>query len=184
MKTYEIVLEGATNLLINKFSHELNKEKTAIGKDKIPEWEEKNWHRKAYYDKENNLILPDTYITGSLRRGAFSSGVQLNKKQGKKTISKGFVDGNLLIDVSPIIQTESELKPFDCNVKIGTSTIMTIRPMIEKGWKVKFNIIDLNESFSKEELKNLFDYCGKFIGVGDWRPKYGRYSIISIKEVN
>ena len=183
MKKYEIELKGATNLLINKYSHELNKEKSDISNEKLPEWQEKNWKRKAIYDNENNLILPDTYITGSLRMGAYASGLQLSKKKGKKTISKGFIDGNLLIENSPIIEEFTKLIPFDSNVKIGKATIMSIRPMLEKGWKVKFNIIDLNEMFTKDELERLFDYCGKFIGIGDWRPKFGRYIVTSVKEV-
>jgi hypothetical protein len=183
MKKYEIELEGATDLLINKYSHGLNKEKGSVAKDKIPEWEEQNWKRKAYYNKEGNLILPDTYVIGSLRSGAFASGLQLSKKSGKKTISKNFIDGNLLMEESPVILTSNPLTPFDCNVKINKATIMTIRPKIERGWKVKFKIFDLNASFTIEELERLFDYCGKFIGMGDWRPKFGRYAITKIKEV-
>ena len=183
MKQYEIELEGATDLLINKYSRELNKEKASVEKGKIPEWEEQNWKRKAYYDKGGNLILPDTYIIGSLGRGAFQSGLQLSKRKGRKTINKGFIDGNLLMEESPIIETQSELMAFDCNVKINSATIMTIRPKIEKGWKVRFMLFDLNEMFSQEELERLFDYCGKFIGVGDWRPKFGRYAITKIKKV-
>ena len=183
MKKYEIELEGVTDLLINRYSHELNKEKASVAKDKLPEWEEQNWKRKAYYDKEGNLILPDVYIIASLRSGAFASGVQLNKKSGKKTISKAFIDGNLLIEESPQIITDQPLEPFDCNVKINKNTIMIIRPKIAKGWTVKFKIVDLNSSFSKDEMERLFDYCGKFVGTGDWRPKFGRFIITDIRGV-
>lgn len=183
MKKYKVELEGLTDVLFNKYSHELNKEKSGVPKDKLPDWEESNWERKLYTDETGNFIIPDTYIIGSLRVGAFSSGLQLSKKSGKKTIGKKFIDGNLLIETSPIINNV-KLTPFSCNVKIGTSTIMTIRPKISKGWKTSFDVFDLNESFTKEELFKLFDYCGKFVGVGDWRPKFGRYSIVNIKEVN
>ena len=183
MKKYEIKLEGATDLLINRYSHELNKEKQSIGKDKISEWEDNNWKRKAYTNNKGELYIPDVYIIGCLRMGAFASGLQLSKKIGKKTISKNFIDCNLLLEESPVLENAT-LEPFDCNVKINKSTIMTIRPRVTKGWKLTFNIFDLNESFSKDELMRLFDYCGKFVGIGDWRPKFGRFLITSIKEVN
>ena len=183
MKKYEIQIEGSADMLINKFDHELNKEKSKVQKDKMPEWEEKNWRRKAYFDKNDNVILPDTYIIGSLRKGAFASGLQLSKKTGKKTISKAFIDSNLLIEESPLIGNVKDLTPFSTNVKIGTATIMTIRPMLKKGWCATFFIYDLNGMFTEDEIIRLFDYCGKFVGLGDWRPKYGRYKVKSVEGV-
>jgi len=185
MKKYEIQIEGVTDMLINKFSHELNKEKTSVAKDKLVEWEEKNWKKKAYINDDVEPFMPDVYITGSLRNGAYSSGLQLSKKKGKKTISKAFIDGNSLIDnTKPLIKISSEIIPFSTNVKINKATITTIRPLFSAGWKCNFQIVDLNESFTLEEIERLFNYCGKYIGVGDWRPKYGRFKINKIKEVN
>jgi len=182
MKKYKIVYEGATDMLINRYSHELNKEKKEVPKEKMEEWEEKNWKRKACQNDNGKLILLDTYLLGSIRRGAFASGVQLSKKSGKSTISKGFIDSNLLIEESPVIE-KCVVEPFSSNVKISKATIMSIRPKIKKGWKVTFEIYDLNEMFTVQELTKLLEYCGKFIGLGDWRPKFGRYSVLEVKEV-
>lgn len=179
MKKYNVKIGGATDMLFNKFSHDLNKEKKGIDKSKIEEWEEQNWERKLYTDNNGNIILPDTYIIGSLRKGAFASNLQLAKKKGKSTISKSFIDSNLLIEESPIIENV-KVNPFLSNVKIGQATVMSIRPKIDKGWTASFEIYDLNEMFSKTELMRLFDFCGKFVGLGDWRPKYGRYKVLEV----
>jgi len=84
MKKYEIQIEGSADMLINKFDHELNKEKSKVQKDKMPEWEEKNWRRKAYFDKNDNVILPDTYIIGSLRKRRFCFRITIIKENRKE----------------------------------------------------------------------------------------------------
>lgn len=183
VKTYKIEIEGIVPILLNKYDHDLNKEKTAVPKGKKEDWEEENWQRKAYYNNNDEIILPDTYIMGSIRSIANESGIQASKKGGKaKALSKAFIDGSLILDFSPVIGNKEDLVPFKTNVKIAQSTIMSTRPKLDN-WVAVFDIIDLNEVFLMEEIKALIEYAGKFKGVGDWRPKFGRYKLNKIEEV-
>ncbi len=52
------------------------------------------------------------------------------------------------------------------------------RPLFETGWKASFSltISDL-EMTSIDQIKEILDHAGRRIGIGDWRPKFGRFFI-------
>ena len=60
-------------------------------------------------------------------------------------------------------------------VKVQTSRIIRIRPMIPTGWSITFTL-EYDESILNEKsiLKAMND-AGALIGLGDWRPKFGRF---------
>ena len=33
----------------------------------------------------------------------------------------------------------------------------------------------------KDVLKEIIIYAGKFIGIGDWRPHFGRFEVVEFK---
>ena len=52
------------------------------------------------------------------------------------------------------------------------------RPLFEKGWKGRFSLtLSDTEVIEVERLKEILDYSGSRIGIGDWRPKFGRFIV-------
>lgn len=52
------------------------------------------------------------------------------------------------------------------------------RPMFETGWRGSFSLTvgDL-EMVSLDQMKEILDHAGRRIGIGDWRPKFGRFFV-------
>lgn len=52
------------------------------------------------------------------------------------------------------------------------------RPMFETGWKASFALMvaDL-EMVALEQVKEILDHAGRRVGIGDWRPKFGRFMV-------
>lgn len=62
-------------------------------------------------------------------------------------------------------------------VVVNKSRIIRIRPMFPTGWKVKFSIeYDETVVNGKDLIKAMQD-AGALIGLGDWRPKFGRFTV-------
>lgn len=57
------------------------------------------------------------------------------------------------------------------------------RPQFNIGWKAEFSltIADL-EMIDIEQVKEILDHAGQRIGIGDWRPKFGRFLVTKFKE--
>jgi len=56
------------------------------------------------------------------------------------------------------------------------------RPAFKEGWTARFQIdIDDPEVVPAERLKEILEFAGRRVGVGDWRPRYGRFLVAEFK---
>lgn len=62
-------------------------------------------------------------------------------------------------------------------VKIKTSRVIRVRPMIPTGWTLEFEL-EFDESIvNGRNLEQAMRDAGSLIGLGDWRPKFGRFQV-------
>jgi hypothetical protein len=62
-------------------------------------------------------------------------------------------------------------------VAVQKSRIIRMRPMFPSGWFIQFEIeFDEDIVDAKGILKACVD-AGTYIGLGDWRPKFGRFAV-------
>jgi hypothetical protein len=56
------------------------------------------------------------------------------------------------------------------------------RPMFETGWRASFSltIADL-EMVEKDRVLEILQHAGRRCGIGDWRPKFGRFSVVKFE---
>lgn len=63
------------------------------------------------------------------------------------------------------------------SVRVGTSRVMRCRPLF-RTWKVQAEGTLDTAVLSLEELQSIADTAGSMIGLGDNRPRYGRFTVI------
>lgn len=52
------------------------------------------------------------------------------------------------------------------------------RPQFNPGWKAKFSLVVLDaDVLPVESVKEILDYAGFRIGIGDHRPKFGKFMV-------
>ncbi|GAA3441048.1 hypothetical protein [Planomonospora venezuelensis] len=61
------------------------------------------------------------------------------------------------------------------SVKVGTSRTMRCRPQF-RNWRCRATGILDTEILDLAELREIADTAGSLIGLGDWRPRYGRFT--------
>lgn len=61
------------------------------------------------------------------------------------------------------------------SVKVGMSRVMRCRPLFQQ-WAVQANGILDPSVLELEELADIATTAGQMIGLGDWRPRYGRFT--------
>jgi hypothetical protein len=63
------------------------------------------------------------------------------------------------------------------SVAVQKSRVIRVRPMLPTGWSITFTL-EYDESVINERaIKDAMNDAGSLIGLGDWRPKFGRFSV-------
>ena len=60
-------------------------------------------------------------------------------------------------------------------VRVTTNKVMRTRPKFSN-WSAKTTIEFDDDQLNFGELQDIVDDAGRLVGVGDWRPKYGRFT--------
>ena len=187
MKTYEIKISGVADMLQNRLSKELIDEIKEIPNAKKEEWEEKNWERKLYKDKEDNIIIPEMGLHIFLQDSCKKYKVNPPKSIGR-TWTAYFKSSVLVLE--PAIINNAKIEPYGVMVNgspsssKGSSKVYRVRPRILKGWSTTIKIMDTADYLKKTIVEEIFKCGGMFIGLCDWRPIHGRFVVDSVKEID
>lgn len=61
-------------------------------------------------------------------------------------------------------------------VRIGPSRIMRTRPIFRR-WAAKVRIDYVDDQLDEQDVVDIMRVAGRVVGLGDWRPRYGRFEI-------
>lgn len=70
---------------------------------------------------------------------------------------------------------------FRKGAKVGQSRVVRTRARFPTGWKLEFPIEVLSGGATKAQIEEALSDGGIYEGLGDWRPRYGRFEVLSIK---
>jgi hypothetical protein len=128
-----------------------------------------------YVNEEGAPIVPGEMIEAAIRDGARKS------RQGKDSLSGIISDGNW-----PVIydgpKTAEELwddsrfrdaRP----VAVNKARIIRMRPKFPK-WKLNFDVSYLEDVVNKKDVMKWVEEAGRIVGIGDFRPRFGRFAIV------
>jgi hypothetical protein len=137
----------------------------------------------CYYDEQLGFVM-----NGEMIEACIKSGAKLNKlgKVIDRAIMLTDVVFPMTIKNCPANPQELAKNPdfiYAKSVKIGTARVMSYRPIF-RDWSVEFGLMFDEEQITREELLMVLENAGNLCGVGDWRPRFGRFSVEVISEGN
>jgi len=171
MEKFEVTIEGLVPLLQHRFSGggELPPEAKHISGNIDYSSEAEN----ALYRMEDGTIYqPADHIENCLVKAA--GNFQISGK-GKKTY-KDLVKAAVLL--SPVyipheIQDyQIDLRP----VRVQKARIIRQRPIFSR-WRLNFLLEITEPQLPGKVVKEILDYGGRYVGIGDFRPKFGRFHV-------
>jgi len=131
------------------------------------------WHGSLYL-KDGEPCLP-----GEILEAAF---VTAAKKQKKGQQAQA---GITCPDSYPLVY-EGARKPEELwndlqyrhtvGARVKQSRVMRTRPIFRE-WSCKIQVQYDDSLLNEEEVKHIVRVSGEIVGVGDWRPKYGRFKV-------
>ena len=173
------LMADPTNPLVRRI-----KEITSKGSKKLTDadYEERDrleWDAGLYWDLQDGLIMPSDNIERCIQLGAQKSRI------GKDVQAAVFcATPHVIINhAGPKDKDKLYADPrytLRKGVAVQKSRIIRIRPMIPTGWSMTFDI-EFDEGIvnPKNLLKAMAD-AGSLVGLGDWRPKFGRFLVEEI----
>lgn len=133
----------------------------------------REWAGGLYFDPE---IGP--YIPGQNVERALLDSARMNRLG--KSIERGvFITTNQIPLIYPGPRNVEQLMNdasfrHSASVKVGMSRTMRCRPMFRE-WALETEGYLDEEQLDLAELRQIAVRAGKLIGLGDWRPRFGRF---------
>jgi hypothetical protein len=180
MKTFAVEIVGsAPGLLMHKFDVEAEadvqaKVKKRARKDDTPEAQAE---RGAYRMEDGTLFQPAEHIYQALCRAASLFQVA---GQGKKTY-KDAIKGNVLVEPACIPHGATDYSIDSRRVRIQRGMAIRSRPHLPT-WSLAFTLqlID-DDAVPGEVLNSILVAAGQSVGIGDYRPRFGRFIVTKFK---
>lgn len=136
-----------------------------------------------YHDPKIGPYLPADVLQAVVERGA------MKRKLGK--IAKAHIDvlppedapGYEVDykgprDVERLFATPAHV--LRCGARVNKARVVRTRPRFPAGWRCTFRLEVLDGGMTKEQVKQAVEDAGLYEGVGDWRPRYGRFVVEKI----
>jgi len=188
-ETINFQIRGIVPLLMHNIRHSINpldpmqrqmKELTSKRKKTDQDYADMSkleWFMGIYVDENNRPCIPGEMIE------AMMIGAARKNKRGKDFQAGAISDGNWPVEYSGARTAEElwEDESFrDCRaVVVQRSRVLRTRPIFRE-WSLSFEVSYLPEVISSgDDIRNALKLAGQIIGLGDYRPRYGRFEVVS-----
>jgi len=174
----DFTIEGVSPLLFHRWSNEAVAEKAAAAKGSRAKKTD-NIESYLYRCDNGNIGLPGEYVRQSIvskKEGA------ARYRQDPRSPRKSAVDLFTAGIVSLTDLADLKIKDPDYidrrRVLVQRNAITRERPALRVGWKanVTFMVL-LPEYIDRMTLLDVLTNAGRLVGVGDFRPTYGRFNV-------
>lgn len=184
MKKFEVVVKGIVPLLqarhlspteeqeIRNLSDSKTKKKAVT--------DQEQFELHAYRTEKNKFYQPSEMFEAAMTKAAVNF-----RMEGKKTY-KDVMNGGVIISPIEIVHKNQK---FAMDARWGKNpttrgAVWVVRPKVDD-WELSFTLDLLqDERVAPETLKQILEYAGLYVGIGAWRPKYGRFQVIKFQEIN
>lgn len=170
----ETRIEGTAALLFHRWSCEAISEKAAAKKGSAAKKTD-NVESYMYRDDKGMIAIPSEYFRQAIIHAAkFKQDPRSPRKSAMDLFKAGIAT---LEELCPLGVKEPDYLD-QRRVVIQRNGITRVRPAMLAGWKCVVNLqVLLPEYVSLQLLNETLAYAGRIVGVGDFRPSFGRFQV-------
>lgn len=171
-----IKIAGTADLLFHRYNCESVAEKNSAAKGSKSKKTD-NIESYVYRNQEGLLCLPGESFRQSIITAAkFEQDPRSPRKSAMDLFKAAVIS---LTDLASLGAKEWDYEDRR-RVMVQRSAITRVRPAMRNGWTVDLAfMVQLPEYVPPQFLRSVLDNAGRLVGVGDFRPSYGRYRVDS-----
>lgn len=181
-----VTLQGTSSLLFHRWSSEAVEAKAIAAKgSKAKKTDDVETY--IYRDAEGRIGLPGEYVRQAIILAAKFRQDPRSPRKSAMDLFKAAVLS--LTEVAPITNAAGDVaKNWDYldqrRVVVQRSGITRKRPAFNEGWTAEVDLmVMLPEYVNPAMLHEVLVNAGRLVGVGDFRPTYGRFSVTSFQVI-
>lgn len=177
--TVRVTIRGSSDILFHRWSNEAVAEKTAAAKGSRTKKSD-NLESYVYRCDNGNLGLPGEYLRQSIIHAAkFRQDPRSPRKSAMDLFKAGVVSLTLCADLGVKDADYIDRR----RVLVQRSAITRERPALREGWQATIELMVLTpEYIDRTTLIEVITNAGRLVGLGDFRPTYGRFAVVSFSE--
>lgn len=174
----KIEITGAADLLFHRWNNEAVAEKAAARKGSAAKKTD-NIESYVYRNEDGELCLPGEYLRGAVVNAAkFRQDPRSPRKSAMDLFKAGVIALTPLASLGVTNWHYEDRR----RVVVQRNAITRVRPALKSGWQCQIDLlVNLPEYIDDIFLREVLSMAGKLIGVGDFRPTYGRFDVTGFK---
>ena len=173
--TVNVTIKGTADILFHRWNCESVAEKSAAAKgSKAKKTDDVESY--VYRNDEGELCVPGEYLRGAIINAAkFRQDPRSPRKSAMDLFKAGVISLTQLASLG--------VKAWDymhqCRVCVQRNSITRSRPAMKAGYEIEVQLmVNLPEYISPAMLNETISAAGRLIGIGDFRPSYGRFVLV------
>ena len=170
-----ITIEGSADLLFHRWNCEAVAEKSKAAKNSAAKKSD-NIESYVYRNDAGEICLPGEYLQQAIIHSAkFKQDPRSPRKSAMDLYKAGVVCLTTLASLG-----SKEWDYLDTRrVMVQRAGVNRVRPAMHAGWKATFDFqVLVPEYIDRNSLREVVEQAGRLIGLGDFRPTYGRFGIV------
>lgn len=167
----KVSIQGVAPLIMNRFDDDKDSQSTKLGSRRKKVYDDDEEIKKRQYRTANGVLYqPGEHIELALVKCASNF-----HYQGKQTYKQLFKSG-VFVHPDCIPHNTDKIEIYRHRYVIGTATVMKAMPLL-KEWSLDFEIEIIDSEIPAEVVNTILTFAGVRNGLGDGRPKFGRFMI-------
>ena len=131
-----------------------------------------------YKTKKGEVYQPSSHIEGCMIKAATEFFIKGHKGKRFTDRVKAFVD----VQPMEIIHKNQEWHTDTRSVVIQRNRVNRRRPCFPE-WNLAFQVVIKDpEAVPPATLHEILEYGGRYVGIGDFRPKFGQFEVVKWQE--
>jgi len=170
----EIIIEGTAPILFHKWSCEAVEAKAAAAKGSKAKKED-DVESYMYRDVDGCICIPGEYLRQAVIEAAKYRQDPRSPRKSAKDLYKASIIS--LTDLASTGATEPDYLDRR-RVCVMRAAVTRVRPALNTGWRAGFVfLVQSPEYIDPQTLNSVLCDAGRLVGVGDFRPSYGRFNV-------
>ena len=142
------------------------------------------WRDYLYTTKDGKIYQPAVHIEGAMIKAAANFKITGKRGASYKELFKAamFIGPDEIlhgVDTPDQLDADAD-KPLylDCRpVVVQRARVVRIRPCFKSGWSLDFEITVIDDELPADVVNDALILAGKAVGIGDFRPRFGRFMV-------
>jgi hypothetical protein len=174
-------VRGIADILFNRYDCDAVEVKSKAAKGSAAK-KTTDLQTLVYRDDQGHLCIPGEYFRQALLAASkFRTDPRSARKSARDLYNAGVVVISELCSLGKVDWDKVDRRRV--TVGAGKAAIARERPCVFKGWETELQImVNIPEYIDPDTLHLVLSDAGRLVGVGDFRPVYGRFSVIGFTQ--